>query len=327
MQKIPLAVMGDSDSHAYHDYILLPLDEHTRGGRYRPFTWQWTEILYRLRNPIIDLGEPGSWGVNSKIARIAQWFQTELRAPRKQDFKFNFAISGAECADLLTGRFPQTPQLISLMDQTPQIWQKGVVIIRIGINTFGKKSALTRYAAQGLTKQTKQDIKQCIDVIQQSVASIHQHHPQVKILLVGIFNNAHWVPNFDLFQSATELAKIDRVYDQFDNHLIEIANNHKNIAFFNERQWFKNYWGSRDQYGKPAYHEQRFGNILTVSNSVGNHPSHSILGDGHAGTAWNILWAKAIILSLNQAFSLNIPPVTDQEIMELLKPIVQNTTP
>ena len=46
---IPLAVMGDSDSHSYQDRIWLPPGDDEPGGPYRAQTFQWTEVLAQLR--------------------------------------------------------------------------------------------------------------------------------------------------------------------------------------------------------------------------------------------------------------------------------------
>lgn len=112
---IPLAVLGDSDSHSYHDTISFknPLE---RGGKFRSITFQWTEVLARLRNNQIDQGYWGVWGSRrGLIAEFRSALGLEGRAPKKLDFRYNFAVSGAGCADLVEGYSRQTQRLLYLM--------------------------------------------------------------------------------------------------------------------------------------------------------------------------------------------------------------------
>ena len=55
--RVPIAVLGDSDSHSFHDRKYFPHGSDHRGGKYRPITFNWPEVLMRLRGDQIDLGE------------------------------------------------------------------------------------------------------------------------------------------------------------------------------------------------------------------------------------------------------------------------------
>ena len=105
---VRLAVLGDSDSHSYHDYIRIPRESGKRGGAWRERTWQWTEILDRLRRAHLDQGDWGTWGTRAKIAEALDWIGWGGRTPRKQDFRYNFAFSGAEARELVTHFFRRT---------------------------------------------------------------------------------------------------------------------------------------------------------------------------------------------------------------------------
>ena len=60
--KLRLAVLGDSDSHSFHDAVSLHYGTpEARGGAQQASTWQWTEILGRLRPRDIDQGLSGRW--------------------------------------------------------------------------------------------------------------------------------------------------------------------------------------------------------------------------------------------------------------------------
>src|SRR3546814_8912268 len=61
--RIPLAVLGDSDSHSYQDTISFPVSTPARGGQFRSITLQWTEVLARMRDKDLDLGQ---WGTSTE---------------------------------------------------------------------------------------------------------------------------------------------------------------------------------------------------------------------------------------------------------------------
>src|SRR5690606_24486956 len=94
---VPLAVLGDSDSHAYHDTLHFPPGWPARGGPSRAITFQWTEVLARRRPEAIDLGPWGRWGMRRSWARVLGRLGRTVRAPRKEDHRHNFAVSGARC--------------------------------------------------------------------------------------------------------------------------------------------------------------------------------------------------------------------------------------
>ena len=54
----------------------------------------------------------------------------QARAPEKEDFRYNFAVSGARCESLMGGE-RQVPQLVDLMDEEPEAWRGGVVVIPV----------------------------------------------------------------------------------------------------------------------------------------------------------------------------------------------------
>ncbi|KRG71512.1 hypothetical protein ABB29_01680 [Pseudoxanthomonas dokdonensis] len=315
-----LAVIGDSDSHSYHDGILLGQGSDGRGGRYHATTWQWTEVLGRLRGDQLDLGEWGTWGEAGLLARTQSALgEEDVRSPRKQDYRYNFAISGYGCDDVIGAPQREFPALARLMDGDPARWADGIVVIRLGVNTFGLQDDLQRLAQDPADPQVLADIDQCLQVIGQGVAMLRGQRPRLDILLVGIFNNAHWAAYTDQWQSAQAIGNIDRGLDRFDDGLKSLAGSDPHIAFFSDRDWFARHWGGRDQRGLPAYHPVRLGR-LRVDNSQGDAPTNATLADGHAGTIWNGLWAQALVQALNDDFNAGLRPVTGDEIATLLRP-------
>ncbi len=317
--RLALAVVGDSDSHGYRDTVAFPPGSALRGGRFRTSTYQWTEALENLRRDEIDLGTYGVTGTSGRLARALEWIGLDARSPRKQDHRYNFAASGSGCEDLWE-RTRQVPRLLRLMDDDPATWRRGVVVIRIGVNTFGKAADLDLLAHDPLAAPVRAKIDTCLSGIGQAVGAIRRQRPLVHIVLVGVFNNAHWSQYLDRWQSPQRLANIATGLDRFDAGLRRLAASDRQLAFFDDRAWFSALWGSRGADGKPAYVSLALSDPLHVVNATGDHPSHATLADGHAGTAWNAKWAQSLVKLLNASFPLHLTPITDDEVRRMVAP-------
>lgn len=312
-QALPLAVLGDSDSHAYQDTVSFPPSSGKRGGVHRAATLQWTEVLARVRPAQLDGGEWGVWGVPRPVARVQRLLGLQERAPRKQDHRFNFAISGAGCETLSTGGGRQAQRLLALMDRDPSRWRQGIVVIRIGVNDFGMDDALERLARDPADATVQRAIGRCIEQVEASIALLRQRHAQVRIVLVGIFDNAHWPRYAQRWQSAREIGNIERGLDVYDAALARLAAADPRIAFFDDRAWFAQRWGGRDASGRPAYRSVVLASGFEVRNTMGDEPQHAVIADGHAGLVWNVLWAQSLLALLNERFGLALTPIDDRE--------------
>jgi hypothetical protein len=313
----PIAVIGDSDSHSYQDALFFPASSGLRGGVYHKDTLQWIEVLARLRGKQLD---PGDWAIHGShplIARAHELAGGRARAPRKQDYRYNFAVSGADCDSLMAGELRQVPRLVGLMDQAAGRWRDGVVVIRIGVNAFGGEGQLQQLAQDPASPMVVARIDHCLAAIRAAVGLIREHHPHTGVVLVGIFNNAHWARLLDRWQSPLQLAHIERGLDRFDHALEAMAAADPKTAFFNDRAWFASHWGGRDQAGRPAYRIVEVGK-LRVGNSIGDSPDHANVGDGHAGLVWNALWAQALVGTLNADLDMRLAPLEEEELERLL---------
>jgi hypothetical protein len=157
-------------------------------------------------------------------------------------------------------------------------------------------------------------ISSCTALIRSAVTAIHARQPTARLVLVGIFDNNHWPAYFARWQSAVEQANINRGLDRFDDALRALAAADRRLAFFDDRAWFAARWGKRDRNGAPAYRKVRLASGFEISNSVGDSPEHAVVADGHAGLAWNALWAQSLVTLLNERFDAHIAPLTDAEI-------------
>ena len=316
--KLPVAVLGNSDSHAYQDTLLLQGD--LRGAGYRPNTFQWTEIWARLRPTEVDQGRWGVWGSRLKIARLRRALGMSARAPMKLDYEFNFALSGARCANLLDEGFPQAPALLSLMDRSPGAWAGGVVIIRIGINSVGLTPQLEEYAATGLTSAARDRVAGCVSAIERTVQLIRSRHPTTKIVLVSISDDRNLASNLERWRDRASNENIEAVQALFDAGLRGLAAKDAHAAFIDERAWFRRQWGGRTPDGAPDYRTVSLGGTTPVRNAIGDHPSNLTLADGHAGTVSNALWLNELIDVLNARWQLRLTPLRTEEIARLADP-------
>lgn len=318
--SIPLGILGDSDSHSYQDRLTFPPGSPDRGGPYRRTTFQWPEVLALVRGDQLDLGPWGPWGTRGLVARVRDGLGLASRAPAKEDYLYNLSVSGAECRDLLQGPARQTERLLALMNQAPARWERGVVVIRIGTNSFVRVHHLDLLARDPDAPEVAPLISACIDDIRASVRMIRASHPRTAIVLVGIFDNVHWARYLTRWDSAAQTRNIAQALDRFDDALRATSASDPRMAFFDDRAWFSRHWGGRDASGKAAYRKVVFGRALEVSNTAGDHPRHAVLKDGHAGVVWNTLWAQALVELLDARFGLGIRPLAAEEMFPFVDP-------
>lgn len=310
---IPVGVLGDSDSHSYADSLFMGAAS-ARGGPLRNETRQWTEIWAALRPDEITLGPWGSWGTRGRIAAAARAVGLHGRAPPKRDFRFNLALSGARCDALTTGFTRQLPPLLDLMDRDPEAWARGVVVVRIGVNSFGQPRHLDAFARG----EPVPALDTCVALHREVVERIHARHPSTRIVLVGIFNNAHWARVLDRWRDPRALRRIGAALDRFDAALRGLAAASPRVAFHDDRAWMAAHWGGRGPDGAPAYRPYVLDGVVPVTNTAGDAPGNLVVADGHLGTAANGLWLASLVELLNRDFGLGLTPITEAEIVGLL---------
>jgi hypothetical protein len=315
---IPLAVLGDSDSTGYQNTVdynarALPRQQWV-GGEFHAITLQWHEVLARLRGDTLDLGPHGAWGVprHQSLSRVRRALGQAWRGPHKQDHRHSFAWPSS-CNSLMTEPWAQARQLRDLMDRAPAAWQRGVVVIRTGVNDFGKEETLEALAKDPKDAASLRLMDDCAAQYRAAVSHLRERHPQLRFVLVGIFNNAHWPPLHARWQSALEQSNIVAGLRHFDDALRGMAQADARIAFFDDQAWFQQRWGGRDEQGKPAYRVPLLAPSLAVANTAGDAPTNAVLGNQHAGLAWNVWWAQALLALLRERWSVDVKPITDSE--------------
>lgn len=326
--RIPLAVIGDSDSQGFQDLYPADLKEVPRGGKYHATTFQWTEALARMRGQQLDLGDWGVHGMGGHLANAIEWVGLsgaaesigwEVRAPKKRDHRFNFAFSGNGCADLFGGWSRQVPRLVRLMDKDPVRWRDGIVVIKIGGNDFANDVPdLDRLASDPASPEVRRKMDFCLGEIGRAVAAIQQKHPQTHIMLGGVFNNANWDEYRDHWHSPQMLANIATGLNHFDDALQRLVAADPRLAFFSDRRWFDALWGARDRDGLPNYRTLVLSSAVQIVNTAGDAPRHATLADGHAGLVWNAKWAQALVDLISTRWNLKITPISDAEVLDFV---------
>ncbi|MEM5312084.1 SGNH/GDSL hydrolase family protein [Paraburkholderia sp. JHI869] len=317
--RVRLAVLGDSNSQSYHDTVMLS-DPNARGGQWRATTWQWTEVLAQLRGDQIDQGKWGVWGTGKYHAIASEALGALARTPPKQDYRYNFAISGATCAQLMGQSQRQAIRLVDLMDTEPQAWRGGIVFIRIGDNDLSSHELFDEMSRDPTASHPSAVIDACIKSIGQAVALIRKYHPDTYVVLSTAASGADWPGEFESWQSAKEIANIDAGVDRFNKGLRALAAADRHVYVLEDEAWWRSLWGQRDDHGRPNYKTVHLGPGWAITNTSGDDPHNTFLSDTHSGVVWNALWTQYFVTSLNAAFGLHIKPITDAEVVDFLRP-------
>jgi hypothetical protein len=319
--RVLLGVLGDSDSAAYQDHVSFPSSGDQPGGAFHSITLQWPEAMARLRPSQVDLGEWAVWGVPrwASIARVRDGLRLPWRGPRHETHQNNLAWASG-CESLTHGPWRQAQRLVDVMDEQPKRWASGVVVIRSGVNSFGKDTDLAALAADPEDPAVTSRMLECVEQYRAAVKLIHERHPATRIVLVGIFNNADWVPYLPRWQSRNEQANLNRGLDHFDSALQSMAQADPRLAFFDDRAWFARHWGQRDsETGLPDYKAVQIGDVMSVTNTAGDNPENAVLANLHAGLVWNLLWSQELVQLVRTRFGIRIDEVSDDEMADYLK--------
>ena len=318
---IPMAVLGDSNSHSFQDRVAFPAGTGERGGPLHARTFNWTEIVDKLRGKEIDSGAWTVWGSSGLLATGREALGLSGgRAPKKEDFLYNFANSGASCIDLTQGPRRQAPRLVALMDREPERWKRGVVVIRMGLNDWS--SSLDLQSREPDSPKLAELTARCVKQIGATIKLIHDAHPAARILVAGIANEADDAAQNNNWISEGERNNIWKALGSFNDGIRKVAESEPNTAYFDDAVWFKQRWGTRGGAPQPAFKTVTIGKSFVVTNSVGDDPRNSLLADDHGGLVFNALWAQSVVGRLREAFKLPLTPISDDEVASFVLPLV-----
>jgi len=308
---MPVAILGDSDSHSYRDQV----NGIERGGEFHLVTHNWPGIWVQLRGSEVFLGDCFRFGTRMQFARLLEWFGLSTRSPRKMDFEFNYSVSGLKC-ESLTSAWPfQGFWLLSEIDRDAEFWKRGLVIIRIGVNDLGQRDHLERWAQTGLDQYATERVAQCVNAIS-GITTRLLERTSVKVAIVGIAHDYNWPDSFELWQFDPHILNISEVLGEFDERLAQLADESARVAFIDDIMWFRRRFGDR-RTGDLRF-EFSLSDTIQIRNAQGDHPYNLILEDGHAGTVGNALWLASLVDGLNREFGLGLTSIRDEEIVGLI---------
>jgi hypothetical protein len=313
---IPIAVLGDSDSHSYRDEY----DNKSRGGKYHSVTFNWPALWDRFRPQEVNMGTYGTWGTHYRIAKVKHWLGLTGRAPKKLDYDYNYAVSGLRCESLLQGWPYQAKWLIKRLESEATHWNNGLVVIRIGVNDLGSTEQLVTWGNTGLNKHAQEVVTTCITQINEAIDQILSIHSSVKVAVMGMCRDCNITDTYTVWPKISQIENRNQVLSHFDKKLINYASQHNRVLFIDDVKWLSKRYG--DRHHEPIKFETKLANKVKIISRQGDHPSNLILADYHAGTVYNALWLNNLIDQLNTGFQLHLSPLTEEEIYSAIKPML-----
>jgi hypothetical protein len=303
---IPIAMLGDSGSQGYGD---------TRhGGAYHDITWGWPDIWALRRPSEVDLGHVDEWGTSYRIAKIRARLGLPARSPTRYDFDNNYAESGMFCESLLQSEDQTARWLLDRMRREPARWNRGLVIIRMGLMDFGLPDSLDIWSKTGLDARARSRVGGCLEPIRTVVAEIRKLGA-ARVALIGISRIYNLPGGDDRWPEHVQLQRIEEVLAYYDAQLGKLAERDDLVAFVDDMQWFRDRLGDQltGTLGSTFMLEGK-----AIYRALGDEPDNLLVKDTHFGTVYNGLWLNSLIAQLNARFGLGFTPITEAEILQMI---------
>lgn len=312
--RIPVAVLGDSDSHSFADRF-----DNVRGGEFGEVSYNWTQLWNLLYPEEVEQGTMGVWGTHYAIARVMYRLGLRAKAPRKFDFQHNYAYSGQGCDSLLHNWPYQARWLQQTLRRDQDYWHNGLVIIRIGINDFAQYRHYGQWRETGLDNDSRSIVKACIDAIIETTEILLGSHEGVTVAISGVVRNynAHPPTGNEFSQpDLDDYRLVEEVLNYFDSELQQYSHSRPRVAFFDDKYWLASLFGDKaaGQHREFAMIDDRF----RVNYGSGDHPENIVLADLHGGTIYNGLWLRNMLQQINSNTDYNFSLPTESQLVEIV---------
>jgi len=307
---LPVAVLGDSDSHSYRDSY----DSKSRGGAYHAYSYNWLELWARLSEGEIYPGQWGVWGTGYRIAHIKNMLMLKSRSPKKLDYEYDFAVSGLGCRSLLDDWPYQGKWLLNELRSNPEYWASGLVIIKIGINDIGKNSDLIKWRMTGLDQQAEILVSDCVNSILKITKAILDESPGIRVAISGVTRNYNFMDEWDEKLNKDEINNIEKVLSAFDTRLQNYADDLPTVAYIDDHFWFNRIFGSQESGNLKSKIE--FIDGVELINASGDEPVNMLLQDHHTGTLYNGLWIAHLVNELNKQLGMTLSPPNFYDVIK-----------
>jgi hypothetical protein len=280
--NIGIAVVGDSISDEYQA-------DDARGGNYSDVTLNWVELLVKTRD--LNFGTWGNWP-----------------PPRRTGYEYNWARSGATINSMI-----ESGQHTGVAQQVAE-GKVSFVLIWIGNNDFHLTNGSYESIYSG--ELSDADIQQRNDGFVKKLTTAMDTILQagdVKVGIVTVADQGLTGPARFLYPDGQKRQRVTDAIDELNAKLIKAARE-RDVLVIDSNEMGKAILARVDMLGNLQVGDAKI-NILVK----GNEPHHLQLLDdsGHPGTVASGIIANHIFIQpLNDAFGLNITPLTDQEILD-----------
>jgi len=279
--NLTVGIIGDSFYDEYRG-------TDNRGGQYAPVTFNLVELLARRRG--FNFGPWGEWG-----------------EPRREGYEYNWARSGANTGSMLAGG-----QHTGLAEQIAA-GKVNYVFIGIGANDFSPNYGPYKsiYDGEMSDEELAAKIKGAVNAVTTVVDTVQQ--AGAKGVAVALF--MQWELDPTLPSSYPDAQRRQRVADAIDavNDGIKAMAAERGVAVVDQTEVGRRMLESFDSQGNYVIDGEK----IDFMNK-GDEPHHSRLADGsHVGTVMSGITANYYFIdTFNRAFGFNIPPLTDEEILQ-----------
>ncbi|MCK8516794.1 SGNH/GDSL hydrolase family protein [Methylonatrum kenyense] len=277
--SIAIGVMGDSNSDEYRA-------DDNRGGAFSEVTLNWVEIMQRTRD--VDFGP---WG--------------NRREPRRTGYAYNWARSGARAADL-------DPQARGLARQV-RAGDVDYVLIHIGTNDFHPNSSYGDvYHGRVSGTELEQKILQITSDIRSAISLVRREGANV--VVTGVPDPGLYPEFQQIYPDAQQRQSVSNAIDRINDSLAADAEHDPRITYVDMDVIADEIMARADDGSSYIL----VGNQRISRTARSNDPSHLQLDDnaGHGGTVVNGLLANTLFITpLNESFGLDIPQLSDEEIL------------
>lgn len=280
-----LAVLGDSTQDEYQV-------DNPRGEEYNPTTFNWVELLVRVRG--LNLGE---WGQRAE--------------PRRGGYAFNWARSGATSDQMLSAG-----QHTGARDQV-LAGEVSHAVIQIGINDFyfsGLGLAIYEGTIGGGELQARLD--QIVEHIITAAQTL-QATGRCAVLVAATQDYLTLPVVPELYQTYQDPAGRQRFVDAvaYINSRLAKLSADEGVAYFD----FNTAYLAEINRRLDAQGYLIVGGERIDLRTRGNNPRFGLIDDGyiHPGTVLSSLYVNVYVEAFNRSFGTAIAPLSDEEILRV----------
>lgn len=277
-----IGILGDSTSDEYRG-------DDARGGDYAETTLNWVEQLARTRG--LDFGKWGTWD-----------------EPRRTGYEYNWARTGATINTMIT-----TGQHTGLAEQVAE-GKVSFVVVWIGNNDFHLKNGPYEEIYSG--KLSDADLQKKVDQAVRELTTAMDtilKAGNVKMGVVAITDQGLAPEAKIMFPAAEKRQRVTDAINSINTRVKEFADAH-GVIMLDSNAFGQLLFSRVDMLGNFEFGGEKISVVLK-----GDEPHHLQLSDhiGHAGTVLSGLVANSLFIEpFNQAFGLNLSPLTEEEILQ-----------